>query len=324
MLIHDRIYGTFDILDPVLIELIHTPPVQRLKRINQSGASKYVFLWKDVTRFDHSIGVMLLLRKFGADLVEQVAGLLHDIPHTAFSHVADFVFANKHHTYHEQFHESMIENSEIAQILNKYKIPKTVAHPEQFGLLERNIPDLCADRIDYTLRDHFSLHKDRESIEAKLAGLVVYKGEFVFSHAAAAESFAKDYLEFDRNNWADPREVALYELLAQAIRHALDQKILTVIDLFTDDETVLSILKTHGDPFVLKKLAFLTPAFRIEEATREHYHLHIKTKHRYVDPKVLQGKTIQRLSAISTRYNKMLKKHLQHGASGWYIHVFRS
>jgi len=50
------------------------------------------------TRFDHSVGVMLLIRKLGAGsspasalLKEQVAALLHDVSHTAFSHVIDYV-----------------------------------------------------------------------------------------------------------------------------------------------------------------------------------------------------------------------------------------
>lgn len=322
MLIHDRIYGAFDILEPMLIELVHSQPVERLKRINQAGASKYLFPWKNVTRYEHSVGVMLLLRKFRATLTEQIAGLLHDIPHTAFSHVADFVFVNKDHEYHEQFHESMIANSEISHILKKYEIPQTVAHPEKFGLLEHPIPDLCADRIDYTLRDHFSLYKDRESIESKLMGLQVYKGEFVFANVYAAESFAKDYLELDQKVWANPKEVAIYELLAQAIRHALDTHILTTDDLFTDDETVLTILKQKGDPYIHKKLAFLTPKFRIEEATKDHHHLHVKTKRRHVDPKVVMKDKVKRLSEISPHFKKLLKKHLEYGISGWYVNVY--
>ena len=322
MIINDRIYGIQEIKEPVLVELIHSAPLTRLKKINQAGASQYLFPWKNVTRYEHSIGVTLLLIKYQASLDEQIAGLLHDVPHTAFSHVADFVFENEHHEYHELFHESIIENSEIKDILKKYSISKMTAHPENFRLLERNIPELCADRIDYALRDYFSWKKDRESIRAKLLGLTVYKGEFVFEDIYSADSFGRDYIELDERIWADPRETAIYEILAQAIRHALDKKILTHKDFFTDDEKVIEILKTYGDAFIHKKLSYLSPAFRIEEATPHHYHLAVKTKTRYVDPKVLINSKLIRLSEISTKYKKLLEKHLKNKNKKSYVFIY--
>ena len=38
---------------------------------------------------------MLLIKKLGGSVEEQIAGLLHDVSHTAFSHVIDYVFDNK-------------------------------------------------------------------------------------------------------------------------------------------------------------------------------------------------------------------------------------
>jgi len=154
MIINDRIYGSIEITEPVLIELINSKPLQRLKGINQAGASKYVLPEKILTRYEHSVGVMVLLRKLGASLEEQIAGLMHDIPHTAFSHVIDFVFQDENHEFHEKFHASIIKNSEIPAILKKHGFSlKRLLDEHNFKLLERKIPGLCADRIDYTLRD---------------------------------------------------------------------------------------------------------------------------------------------------------------------------
>lgn len=156
MEINDRVYGKVNIDEPILIELINSKPIQRLKGVNQAGASKYAIDTKTVTRYEHSLGVMILLKKLGASIEEQIAGLLHDVPHTAFSHVIDFVFKDKDHTheFHEKFHEKIILQSEIPNILKKYNFDlNMILNEENFPLLERSLPDLCADRIDYTLRD---------------------------------------------------------------------------------------------------------------------------------------------------------------------------
>ena len=146
----------------------------------------------------------------------------------------------------------------------------------------------------------------------------------MFKNFYAAESFARDYLEMDERIWADPREVAIYELLAQAIRHALDKKILTAQDLFSNDETVMSILKSKGDNYIQKKLAYLTPSFRIELATKTHYHLYIRTKMRYVDPKIVTSGSVRRLSQLSNKFKQILDEHKKYRKSGWYVDVYKN
>ncbi|MBM7602580.1 HD superfamily phosphohydrolase [Metabacillus crassostreae] len=73
MIISDEIYGIFEV-DSVLEELILSDPIQRLKGIHQGGASYLVNEKWNVTRFDHSIGVMLLIRKLGGTVEEQLQG----------------------------------------------------------------------------------------------------------------------------------------------------------------------------------------------------------------------------------------------------------
>src|SRR3989344_5458970 len=91
--LNNKLYGRYKITEAVLIDLINSKALQRLKGIHQAGAWNLHYSFKkSFTRYDHSLGVMLLLRKFGASIEEQIHGLLHDISHTAFSHVADFVF----------------------------------------------------------------------------------------------------------------------------------------------------------------------------------------------------------------------------------------
>src|SRR5579872_5841205 len=88
--VHDDVYGTYNIHEPVLIDLLQSSAVTRLKGIHQGGSAYLVMKRRDNTRFEHSVGVMSLIRCLGGSLHEQIAGLLHDVSHTAFSHVVDY------------------------------------------------------------------------------------------------------------------------------------------------------------------------------------------------------------------------------------------
>ena len=87
--------------------------------------------------------------KFNRPLAEQVASLLHDIPHTAFSHVIDVVMQDKNHEYHDRFFEQVIINSEIPEILKKHKLSlNKVLAKSAYPLLNNNLPDISVDRWD--------------------------------------------------------------------------------------------------------------------------------------------------------------------------------
>ena len=157
MFIKDNIYGEFEIEEPILIELINSKPVQRLKGIIQQVIPTRFQRFPWFTRYEHSIGVMLLLRKLGATIEEQVSGLLHDVSHTAFSHMIDMLLYNDlDENFQDKNHENIIKNSEIPKILENYNFDvNKISNPANFSLLEQPAPDLCADRVDYCLRDTY-------------------------------------------------------------------------------------------------------------------------------------------------------------------------
>ena len=113
----DRVYGEVTVDDPGVLALIDCPTFQRLQGIKQAGPSALAFPFKTVTRFEHSLGVYLLLGRLGADRREQVAGLLHDISHTAFSHAVDFVFASEEQDHHEGLKPEFLRRPDIVAAL---------------------------------------------------------------------------------------------------------------------------------------------------------------------------------------------------------------
>ena len=58
---HDRVYGEVAVEEPGILELIACPSFQRLKGVRQAGPSALAFPFKNVTRFEHSLGVYYLM-----------------------------------------------------------------------------------------------------------------------------------------------------------------------------------------------------------------------------------------------------------------------
>ena len=94
----DPIYGRVDLSELEHI-IINTPEMARLRRIQQLGLADLAFPGANHTRFEHSVGTLFIADKIARALglsVEEIvkvrlAALLHDIGHSAFSHVVESV-----------------------------------------------------------------------------------------------------------------------------------------------------------------------------------------------------------------------------------------
>ena len=254
---------------------------------------------------------MILLKKLGASIEEQIAGLLHDVPHTAFSHVIDFVFKENNHNqeYHEKFHEKIILQSKIPVILEKYGFEvKQILDDSNFPLLEKSLPNLCTDRIDYTLRDKVASEGFSDNINEYVSSLIVCDNEIIFNDEAVAKMFAEDYLRINETRWSPIIEVALFQILADAIRIALDEGILTENDLFEDDEFVYNKLEQSGNQLISTKLNMLNPALKVIDDTND-FDFHSRNKLRYINPKFQNpDNSINKVTDISEGFSDKLEK----------------
>ena len=322
--INDKVYGLTTIDEPVLIELIKSKPLQRLRGIHQLGASQYAICGESVTRYEHSLGVMILLSKLGASTEEQIAGLLHDTPHTAFSHVIDFVFKENNHNqeFHEKFYEKIIVQSEIPRILKKYDFDvNRILDDSNFPLLERNLPDLCADRVDYTLRDMTAHYGFSDKISQYVSSFIVYDNEIIINDASIAKSFAEDYIQMHKDVWSNNFGVALFQILADAIKIALDDGILTENDLFEDDIYVYTKLKESGNKLITEKLSMLNPNLKIVDNPSD-FDFHSRNKLRYINPKYLcSDGSINRVADTFEDYSNKLVAHKEWIERGHFVKV---
>lgn len=176
----DPVHNYIHVNHQVILDLINSKEVQRLRRIKQLGTSSFTFHGAEHSRFSHSLGVYEITRricnifqqnysseKLGEEgwddsqrLVALCAALLHDVGHGPYSHTFERIF----HTNHEEITVAIITSpeTEVYQILNSVEagfpekvasvITKTYPNPQVVQMISSQID---ADRMDYLLRDAY-------------------------------------------------------------------------------------------------------------------------------------------------------------------------
>src|SRR5262249_30749080 len=137
-----------------------------------------------------------------------VAGLLHDISHTAFSHAVDFVFASEEQNHHERIKQAFLRRPDIVAALAAIGLtPDEFDDDAPYPLLERPLPELCADRVDYFLRDALTCHEMTEDVVSRILGhLTVVDRAIVLTDVNVAREVVEIYALMNRHWWAGPTE----------------------------------------------------------------------------------------------------------------------
>lgn len=320
--IKDYIYGEFEI-DNVLIELINCSAVQRLKNIHQVGATYLVNKDLNVTRYEHSVGVMLLIKMLGGSLEEQIAGLLHDVSHTAFSHVIDFVLDNNEEDYHEIIFDEVVMNSEIPNILKRYgyNYKDMLMNEEKWTILERKAPRLCADRVDYTLRDMYRYgYTNKSEVDLFVKDMCIVNGEIVVKSIDKANWFLDLYYKEVVDFFMSPLNAYAYDKLAKAIKLAINTKELHMKDILKTDTEVIEILKKSKNNDLLNLVNSLNSDIKVR-INENKYDIHIKGKVRLIDPSVYINNKVFSLSNLDYNVNEINNKVKDIINKGVYVEV---
>lgn len=180
--VRDCILGNRLIETPRYVRtVIDTPEFQRLRNIRQTGLASYVFPTAEHSRFAHSIGVYGTAREFfrhlqghslGLDIQIPmlrfdesnerdfyVAALVHDVGHTAFSHVLETILLPLDFLSHEDCTRALVGgNTDIARAIDSVADRAAVVQMLNNQHPNKALNDLISstfdvDRCDYVLRD---------------------------------------------------------------------------------------------------------------------------------------------------------------------------
>ena len=178
-LFNDPVHGFVSVPKGLVLSLIETPEVQRLRRIRQLGLGFLVFPGAVHTRFEHGIGAMALMQEALDTLREKgtvmdtdeidgalAAALLHDVGHGPFSHTLEHQLLPPGPSGRPHHHERM-SRALIRRIDRRLGAP--AGRPGRLatalaifdGTYERPFfhslvaSQLDMDRLDYLRRDSF-------------------------------------------------------------------------------------------------------------------------------------------------------------------------
>lgn len=318
----DLVYGEFEITEPVILELIESAPLQRLKDIDQAG---YRALWpkpdagiseQDHSRFAHSLGVYLLLRKHGASLEEQISGLIHDVSHSAFSHCIDYILdsgSETEHNHQDNLFEDYVGKTEIPGILKKYGFTLDYFMEEKnFPLREKELPDLCADRIDYSLRDAIILGElNQKEADYFLDNLTTTNSDWVFKNRESAKKYTDLFFKLNKDYYSGLASATMFRTVGDCLRYALQKEYLKEEDLYTTDKLVIEKVKKFLDRDEKLKLLFDRMNNKIKTRNNpDNYEAKVFCKSRVVDPLFKQGEEIKRVSRVETGLGDLIKQEL--------------
>lgn len=321
----ETLYGTFVVEDDLFWELLKSPAMQRLKDVHQYGISNIVDDHViQYSRFDHSVGVWAVLRLYGASRQEQIAGLLHDISHTVFSHTCDYLFKNSSDldAYQDDIHSWYLKQMGIESILNSHGVsleevlPKSGAHKA----LEQQLPELCADRIDYNIQEALMIgYLTKEEVPKLLATLKLENGSWYFTNQEYARKLAETALYGTINQWGGPGCYVQNTKTATALRYALKQEILCFNDIhFSSDKVVWEKLRSASDPELQELISDLInykDGFKLDPKGKT-----VRTKLRAINPWVMaHDGSLRRLSEVDATYFQHYQSTKELVSQGWSI-----
>ncbi|MBI2636580.1 MAG: HD domain-containing protein, partial [Parcubacteria group bacterium] len=256
--VNDRVYGQWEVHDPLALSLIALPAFQRLYQVGQYGSYWFGLPHANTNRAEHSLGVYYLLKYFGASGEEQIAGLLHDISHAVFSHVIDYVYDDvQAQSSQDRAHASIIRQPGIQHMLSAAGFDHTrIADLEAFPMLDRDLPDLCIDRLEYFLRDSVCYG---EMTPQEALGILLHisyaGGMFMLDDPDIARFVCLHSLRMNEQYWGPPFGCFMFERTSDAIKRALYLGVISEADFYGTDREVWERMRASGDYEILSALS---------------------------------------------------------------------
>lgn len=297
----------------------------RLKGIGMNCGCEYTDLplFRDIapySRFDHSVGVSLIVWHFTKDLRASVAGLLHDISSPSFSHVIDFL--NRDYLSQESTEAptlDMIRSSdELVRILDGYGLaPEDVCDYHVFPVADNETPKLSADRLEYTLGNGlnygFTTERDVRRMYDDITVGTNEDGidELAFTDPAVASEFSRLALSCSKVYVSDQDRYAM-QILSEIVAGALERGTISLEHLYEPEDRLIGRL-CSAEPSRMEWERFIRLS-RVTESGPGPWARMIVAKKRHINPLV---KGMGRVTDYDADFKADLSAYLSWNLEYW-------
>lgn len=351
----DIITQYHSILCPKIPEFLHKylelPLLTRLKGVGLLCGSDWTPLFCNrfmYTRFDHSLGVALIIWHFTGDKAQTVAGLLHDVSTPAFSHVADFMKGDAltQSATEEPNRLMILADKALAECLASDGLSaEAVADYHIYPVADNEIPRLSADRLEYMFPSGMVLEGSWSLDEIRFVynDLTVAKNEdgadeLCFSTVEAAELYCRRFCMTGHVLQLNEDKLCL-ELLAQTLLAAEKAGIIRAEDCMTMSEAdIMQKFRSVAENTAvsndtapeLKTFIRLYRTFssmksikHTDKALPDHFCVNLAVKKRWINPLVLNpmdkdGKiTAERLYNVSEKARHIINSFCIYEDTAW-------
>ena len=297
----------FPTMPGFVAEAMESPELRRLQNVGMNCGCEYTSfplfqrIHEPYSRFDHSVGVALLVWRFTGDVRQTLAGLFHDIATPCFAHVIDFMLGDSMtQEATEGGTRAAIERSASLQALLQRQGLSTddVADYHRYPVADNDSPRLSADRLEYTLGNLVNYRfMTRERAGRMVDALAVLRNEdgreeLGFTDPEAAAAFAHGAMDMGRIYVSEPDRFSM-QMLAELLERAGDAGVIEMEDLWKDE------------PYLIGKLcrdARFAEEWRRYRQYREIVHgedgIVVHAKKRYIDPLVRGRGRVSRTDAV--------------------------
>ena len=330
------------ILDPQPPEFLNKyyelPMLQRLKNVGLLCGTDWTPLYKNrfyYSRFDHSVGVALIIWHFTHDKAQTISGLLHDVSTPVFSHVSDFRKGDAlTQTETEGTNESIIRsdrNLDALLAVDELRVEQ-VEDYHKYPIADNEIPQLSSDRLEYMFPSGMALDGswDLPSVRRAYEDLEVLRNEeglpeLGFKTLEIAEDYTRRFCMIGHILQLNENKLTLH-LLGKIMNLAVEEGILSEADFMTKAEAeIIGILdkELSQNPKAFSKerskLARLYKTFRtmtkIEHTQtpldeNEYFCINLKVKQRYINPLVKTANSCTRINETSSQAKKIIEDFL--------------
>ncbi len=236
---------------------------------------------------------------------------MHDIPHTAFSHLTDRIFSKKGESYHESIFSAYLSSRpDLKRIFAKHKVDiSKFLDLSKFPFLSAEKPNLSIDRLDYVFRE-MALNGEGELANNLSRKLIVLEKHLAFADIESARIFAKRFVRFNNSNWFNKDKSQRAKVLARLLTYALQKRIIVKSDFFKLSEIeILRKLEASGDLLILTQLNQL----REKKRPTERKDVFKTTQSRALDPAVHTPDLLwnwERLTSLDKKYKLAIERLL--------------